>query len=416
MEEERSRYVMLFACKQETAIEVVLAMLHTFSIFGIPESVYSDKAQNIIAASAKEFMQLTGIRHDFSVPHQAHTNGLIESTCGDTGRLLRMLCDELHMYGKWSMMLPLIQRQLNSLTRSTLGCSANQLVFGSRVNLDSYIFPTAPREASASDRIAIQQSDTVAAYLDGLSIAQADLLHKADQIRISTINNAARKRPFRPDEAPCIGTLVLVPWNDSNKRLTKLDANAMGPYIIVDATPGKSTVSLAHVMSPPPSGQPATYMSSIADLLVFNDDLLDDDYDVPENRFRSLAYVSHVTRPINCILNHRALPILIAPNLSDVSNHEYEIRWDDSSLTDTTWLQYSDICHSFAFESYFQGAFRTRTLTGHQSIAIPAAERIVHQARSVAATHRRNSHQHDRAVAAFNLETLSFPGQLPAAP
>jgi hypothetical protein len=98
MEEERSRYVMLFACKQETAIEVVLAMLHTFSIFGIPESVYSDKAQNIIAASAKEFMQLTGIRHDFSVPHQAHTNGLIESTCGDTGRLLRMLCDELHTH------------------------------------------------------------------------------------------------------------------------------------------------------------------------------------------------------------------------------------------------------------------------------------------------------------------------------
>jgi hypothetical protein len=410
MEEERSRYTMLHACKDETSIEVVLAYLHTFSIFGIPESVYSDKAQNIIAASAKEFMQLTGIRHDFSVPHQAHTNGLIESTCGETGRLLRMLCDELHMYGKWSLMLPLIQRQLNSITRSTIGCSANQLLFGSRVNLDAYIFPVAPREAAPSDREAIRQSNTVAAYLNGLSVAQADLIHKAEQIRVAIVNNEARKRPFKPDEVPTVGTLVLIPWNDSQQRKTKLDANAMGPYIIIDAVPGRSTVHLAHTMNPPPAGQPATYTSSIADLLIFNDELLDDDFDIPENRFRSLAYVSHVTRPINCILNHRPSSFLTTDNPTDVKNNEYQVRWDDSTLTDTTWLQYQSICHSFAFESYYQGAFRTRSLTGHQGNAIPAAERIVHQARSIAATHRRNSLLHDRAVSSFNLDTMSFHG------
>lgn len=411
MQEERSRFVMLHACKAETAIEVVIAFLHTFSIFGIPETVYSDKAQNLIAASAKEFMELTGIRHDFSVPHQAHSNGLVESTCGDTGRLLRMLCDELHMYGKWSLMLPLIQRQLNSIFRSTLGCSANQLVFGARVNLDRYILPVAPREASNAEREAVQHSSTVQAYLDGLSIAQQDILDKSDKIRVKILNTAINKRPFLPDEAPKVGDLVLVPWNDQNQRRSKLDANYMGPYVIVFAPIGKSTVDLAHVMNPPPAGQPASYKSTIADIFIFNDEHLNDNYDTTENRFRSLAYVAHVTRPINCILNHRLIAHSLDSSAKDVNNQEYEVRWDDAALTATTWLPYSDVCHSFAFESYFQGASRTFTLTGHVGSAIPADERVVHQARSVAATRRRNLSLHDRAIATFDLQTMSFPGQ-----
>jgi hypothetical protein len=95
----------------------------------------------------------------------------------------------------------------------------------------------------------------------------------------------------------------------------------------------------------------------------------------------------------------------------DVNNQEYEVRWDDAALTATTWLPYSDVCHSFAFESYFQGASRTFTLTGHVGSAIPADERIVHQARSVTATRRRNLSLHERAISTFDLQTMSFPGQ-----
>ena len=281
MEEERSRFVMLFACKDETAMEVVIAMLHTFSIFGIPESVYSDNAQNLIAASAKEFMQLTGIRHDFSIPHQAHTNGLIESTCGDTGRLLRMLCDELHMYGKWSLILPLIQRQLNSLTRSTLGCSANQLVFGNRVNLDAYVLPAAPNAATQQDRQAIAASNTVQAYLDGLAIAQADILNKAEEIRVKTLNDLTRQRPLKSNETLTVGSLVLVPWNDQNKRTEKLDPNFMGPYIVSESVAGLSTVLLVHAITPTPRNQPTTLRSSILDLRIYDDTLAQEEYDVP---------------------------------------------------------------------------------------------------------------------------------------
>ncbi len=182
LEEERSRYVMLHAVKAETALETVIAYLQTFSIFGIPESVRSDNAPNLAAAAAQEFLRITGIAHDFSVPHQAHSNGIIERTCGETSRLLRMLCCDLHAYGHWSLMLPLVQRQLNSLTRSTIGCSANQLLFGNRVNLDRYIIPAAPMVITDEARAAIRNSNTVQGMIDSLVIAQQDILDKADKI------------------------------------------------------------------------------------------------------------------------------------------------------------------------------------------------------------------------------------------
>jgi hypothetical protein len=388
MQEERSRYVMLHACKAETSIEVVLAFLTTFAIFGIPESLRSDNAPNLAEAAVKQFCHLTGISHDFSIPHQAHSNGLVESTCGDTGRLLRMLCCDLHAYGRWSFMLPLVQRQLNSLTRATIGTSANHLIFGNRVNLDRYIIPAAAQEISAEMRDAVRQADTVQTFTDTLFIAQQDILFKADQIRAKLLTDLTRQRPFDANEAPREGQLVLVPWNDTNTRPDKLSANAMGPYVIVLAQSGKNSVALVHTISPTPSNEPAKLVSAISELILYDDSLALAEYDVPENRFRQLVYSDNNTRAIHCILNYRALPIRTAEEMNDVRNMEYEVRFEDSnSLTDTAWLSYNDICHTFAFESFWH--FVHRQLVGHHSIAMPLESRKVHQIRSSAAAKSR---------------------------
>jgi hypothetical protein len=408
MQEERSRYVMLHACVAETSIEVVLAFLHTFAIFGIPESIRSDNAQNLVEAAVKQFCILTGITHDFSIPHQAHSNGLIESTCGDTGRLLRMLCCDLHAYGRWSFMLPLVQRQLNSLTRATLGTSANHLVFGNRVNLDRYIIPVQAQEVSRETREAIRQSDTVQTFTDTLFIAQQDILFKADAIRTKLLTDLTRQRPFNALEAPREGQLVLVPWNDSHARPAKLSANAMGPYVIVMAQPGKNTVALAHTISPPPAHEPATYISTISELILFDDSLALAEYDVPENRFRQLAYTDNQTRPIHCIMSYRPLSILTADDRNHVSNMEFEVRFENAeSLSDTSWLRYSDISHTFAFESFW--SFAHRQLVGHRSIALPPDSRQVHQVRaSAAAKSRANAARSLTTTKNFDQELLSF--------
>jgi hypothetical protein len=407
MEEERSRFVMLHATKDETSIETVIAFLHTFSIFGIPEYVYSDNAPNIIAAAVQDFMRLTGIQHDFSIPHQAHSNGLIERSCRDTSSLLRMLCCDLHAYGRWSLILPLVQRCLNSLTRSTIGCSANQLVFGNRVNLDRFVLPTAPLAHTDDTRAAAAATDTVQGFMDHLLVAQQDLLHKADQIRIKLINDAARSRPLKRDELLTVGQLVLVPWNDTNQRPSRFAGNYMGPYVIVRTEEASGTVALAHSIVPTPPFEPTTYVSAVSELRLYDDTLAISDYDVPEDRFRQHAYADRLIRPVNCILNFRPLAQPVTEPANHVSNYEYEVRFENARSPITSWLPYSAVHHTFAFEAFYNCV--SRSITGHQCIAIPSTHRQTHQSRASAAGQRRRQlSRHAASVAEFDVQNMSF--------
>ena len=305
-------------------------------------------------------------------------------------------------------MLPLVQRQINSLTRATLGTSSNHLEFGNRVNLDRYIIPAAAQEISAEMRDAICQADTVQTFTDTLFIAQQDILFKADQIRAKLLTDLSRQRPFNEHEAPREGQLVLVPWNDSHTRPAKLSANAMGPYVIVHAQNGKNSVALAHTISPPPAHEPATIVSAISELILFDDSLALAEYDVPENRFRQLAYSDNHTRPIHCILSYRPLPILTADAHNHVCNMEFEVRFENAeSLTDTSWLRYPDISHTFALESFWH--FAHRQLVGHRGIALPPDSRQVHQLRaSAAAKSRTNAARAITASTNFDQQSLSF--------
>ena len=132
------------------------------------------------------------------------------------------------------------------------------------------------------------------------------------------------------------------------------------------------------------------------------------EFDVPEDRFRQLAYHNHNTRAVNCILAYRPLAVAVSEPATDAHNFEFEARFDDStSLIDTIWLPYSSVQHTFAFEAFYHCV--NRDITGHQGIAIPVAHRAIHQSRqSVASTRRRRSALQDRAAAAFDPEAMAF--------
>ena len=182
----------------------------------------------------------------------------------------------------------------------------------------------------------------------------------------------------------------------------------MGPYVIVLAQHGKNSVALAHTLSPPPAHEPATLVSAISELIIFDDSLALAEYDVPENRFRQLAYSDNHTRPIHCILSYRPLPILTADNNNHVCNMEFEVRFENAeSLTDTSWLRYADVSHTFAFESFWH--FAHRQLVGHRGVALPPDSRQVHQVRaSAAAKSRVNAARVITASINFDQHSMSF--------
>ena len=183
----------------------------------------------------------------------------------------------------------------------------------------------------------------------------------------------------------------------------------MGPYVIIHAQPGKNTVALAHTIFPTPPHEKATLISAISDLIIFDDSLALTEYDVPENRFRQLAYHDHNTRAINCILTYRPRAILTADARNHVTNMDYEVRFENaSSLADTAWLPYSAVSHTFAFESFWH--FVHRDLIGHRGIALPSDQRLTHQTLAGAASKARSrASKHQQAAQRFDLDTLAFP-------
>ena len=382
MVEERSRYVMLWPVQDETSMEVLMCWLQTFAIFGIPEYLYSDGQSTFTSDCIVAFRELCGITHDFSIPKQAHTNGLAETNCKEVGKLLRMLCDELHLFSRWSLLVPIIQRQLNCLTRTTLGCTANDIVFGPRANLERYIIPCAPEPLSEDTLQDLNTTDAVRDFIQHQVLAQSILLAKADAIQTKLINNLKASQPVDAIKLKN-GSLVLAPWNDGGNRPFKLAPDMMGPYVVTILPGSENTVALSHVQNPAPPKQPQTFISSISCLRIFDDLQAIELYDLPDNIFRQIAFNN---LPIDCILDKRPLRILQDPdNSKDVRNFEYSVRWkvDSEGLSfpeNPSWCTYKTIAHTFAFDSFYR--FNHRTLNSHECSAIPNEIRITHQAKS----------------------------------
>jgi hypothetical protein len=243
--------------------------------------------------------------------------------------------------------------------------------------------------------------------MDHMLIAQQDLLHKADQIRIKLINDAARNRPLRRDDQLTVGQLVLVPWNDKNQRPSRFAGNFMGPYVIVRTEEASGTVALAHSIVPTPPFEPATYISAVSELRLYDDTLAISDYDIPEDRFRQHAYSDRLIRPVNCILNFRPLAQPVSEPANHVSNFEYEVRFENAKTPITSWLPYSSIYHTFAFEAFYN--CMSRSITGHQCVAIPSSHRHTQQSRASAAGQRRRQLSRQAAsVANFDANSMSF--------
>jgi hypothetical protein len=243
--------------------------------------------------------------------------------------------------------------------------------------------------------------------MDQLLIAQQDLLAKADNIRIKLINDAVRSRPLKRDEQLTVGQLVLIPWNDTNKRPVRFAANYMGPYVIVRVEPASGTVALAHTIVPTPPFEPTTYISAVSELRLYDDTLAISDYDVPEDRFRQHAYFDRNIRPVNCILSFRPLDHIVTEPANHVRNFEYEVRFENARSPTTAWLPYSAVQHTFAFEAFYNCV--SRSITGHQCVAIPSVHRQTHQARASAASQRRRQLSRQAASAAeFDVENMSF--------
>ena len=145
-----SRYVMLEPAKDatgESAAHFLLKIAGMFErpkiagMFERPKGIRTDGGSQYDNHLLDVFCELLGMQRHVTLAYRPEANGRVERVCKEVGRHLRFICLDRRIEGQWSVMLPIVQRVLNTTPHIALGVEPAKIVFGGRTPLAAEVHP-----------------------------------------------------------------------------------------------------------------------------------------------------------------------------------------------------------------------------------------------------------------------------------
>jgi hypothetical protein len=89
------------------------------------------------------FCHLLGFDRHVTLAYRPQANGKVERVNKEVGRHLRFICLDRRFENKWSSMLPLVQRSINTQLHEVLrvGVKPARIVFGGFQTMDQFLLP-----------------------------------------------------------------------------------------------------------------------------------------------------------------------------------------------------------------------------------------------------------------------------------
>jgi hypothetical protein len=215
-----TRWVELVPAYSTRAQEAVEFLVQVFGRFGTPAAIRSDNGTQFVNELLETFTRLTGVKHQFAVPQRHESNGLVERVNREVNRHLIALIVESGKSDRWSELLPMVQRLLNSSEHSVLGTSPSQLLFGGALNLNRGLF--LPQDGKEEEIVPTTE------YLHNLLQKQEGLLDKALEHQSSVQANGQAEFVHAVDYK--VGDFVLVDKARFPHMVRKLMPKWLGPY------------------------------------------------------------------------------------------------------------------------------------------------------------------------------------------
>jgi transposase InsO family protein len=230
-----SRFVELFACKDTSAAAAVKAILQHIGRYGTPSQILTDNGSQYIAELTTQLLKYVDIHHITIFPYSHEENSIVERANKEVMRHLRAIIFDKHLKGEWSIILPLVQRIMNSQINKTIGTSPASIIFGNNIDLERNIFKPYVDMSNENDKLdeylirqGKAQSRIIAIAQETQSIFNEKHLKKRTEIIGDNITEFE------------IGSFVLLQYHDSSfvnrRRPSKLSMNYKGPYRVVQKT------------------------------------------------------------------------------------------------------------------------------------------------------------------------------------
>ena len=226
-----SRYTLLSAAKDVSALSAAKALLQWLSLFGVMKQLLSDMGTQFITRIINELCKYCGVEKLDTMPGIHEENSIVERRNKEVLRHIRAMVNHRKIKSTWSDALPLIQRIINAEKMASINVSPAEIMFGNAIDLDRGIFPEINSVTNTTDK-AVRLS----AWMAKMLRVQADLISIAQETQAKHQQEYFERFPKERTEFP-EGSYVLKRPLDGNRPDSKLHTYWKGPYRVVRSDP-----------------------------------------------------------------------------------------------------------------------------------------------------------------------------------
>ena len=231
-----SRFVELIPVPNREATTTARAVLQWIGRYGNPYELLSDNAPEYLSILMEELLTLCDVQHLTILPYSHEENSIVERANKEVTRHLKAIVYDKRLLQSWSLVLPIVQRIMNSMVNKTTQQTPASIIFGNSIDLDKNIL-----YKHAPDKEPITTTQYMLKLLTMQSYA-IDIAQKSQQIMMDKYDSQ-HEIPHGQDESLPLHSYVILEYAEGYiRKPNKLALNYRGPYKIINIDQDRYTL------------------------------------------------------------------------------------------------------------------------------------------------------------------------------
>ena len=328
-----SRFVELYPIPDLTAVTAARKIVEFVGRYGHPSQVLTDNGKQYVNDLSNELYDLMLVDHLTVMPYSHEENSIVERANKEVNRHLRAIVFDRKIKTNWSLVLPLVQRVLNTTVHSSTGVAPAQIIFGSAINLDRHVLHKNP---PASEPVEYSE------YVTKLLNVQAEVVARALTIQeIVTQKHVAKQlHELRPVAGFNQNDYVLWEYPESglrkDSRPDRLTPHYRGPYRVIESVDSK--VSIQNLIT-------------------------EEQHEVIVSQLKPFRFDPNIVNPVQ--VAHHAQQEFLPERILQIDGDRsarsrrylrtgltVKVRWTGYSEQWDTWEPYQELKYTAAFKAY----------------------------------------------------------------
>jgi len=324
-----SRWVELYPTATTTAVETASCIFQHFGRFGNPDVVHTDRGTAFHNEIMEELLRMTGVEQSLTTAYSSEENGIVERANQEVLRHLNAILFDSRVHDRWSFeQLPMVQRIMNTVEKTSTGVTPAQLILNNSVQLSKQILQP-DRGSYSPDPTIPSQQIALSDRMDEWISKQSVLLQVARDRQTKSDFHALVEYDPAITEYPVNSYVLFTP---PVGRSDKLLPRHRGPYQVMEKT--HSIYIIENLVN----GKRTT--THIHNLRPFN-------YDPARTLPLEVAHHNEQEFVVEAINGHRG-------DRHKRSTMEFRVRWAGFGETCDSWEPYKALLHVDKLHNYLR--------------------------------------------------------------